>query len=307
MELKMKNEEILNSINELKKIFFTSLKESRTHYILQSKDNSTNKINILSNNYTISTNGGSNMFINFSKNIFTFNNNPIKFFYYENQIFMKAKNIAKILNYENIKQAIKLNVNINDRIRIYNIFNDRLHNISPLARSFLNDKTIFINESGFYSLILGSLNKQEAQYFKQWTISEIFPTIRKNGSYNIINNYIDENLDKYYKKDCVYIIHIVDNIYKYGYSSNLSKRLQHHKNTLKYKKIIKIYEMKNINQIIELEKKIKKLVYSLNINRVLTNENNKDSHVEFFEIDNDNLHNIIRKIDEFSDDTLKIL
>jgi prophage antirepressor-like protein len=46
--------------------------------------------------------------------------------------------------------------------------------------------------------------------------SEVLPAIRKNGCYNIINNYIDEDLDKYYKKDCVYIIHIQDNIYKYG-------------------------------------------------------------------------------------------
>jgi predicted GIY-YIG superfamily endonuclease len=93
----------------------------------------------------------------------------------------------------------------------------------------------------------------------------VLPSIRKNGSYNIINNYIEEDLDKYYKKDCVYIIHIIDKIYKYGYSSNIAKRLQNHKNILNYTKIIKIYEMKNINQIIELEKKIKKFVHSLDI------------------------------------------
>ena len=278
------------------------MKDSKPHYIYQSKDKSTNKINILSNNYTTSS-SSSNTIIDFSKNIFTFNNNSIKFFYYNSQIYIKAEDIIKILDNENIK----LNVNINDQFRICDIFTESNELIPSIP--FLNNeniKTIFINESGFYSLILSSrLNEQEAQDFKRWVIFEIFPAIRKNGSYNIINNYIDENLDKYYKKDCVYIIHIIDNIYKYGYSSNITKRLQHHKNTLNYTKIIKIYEMESINQIVNLEKKIKNLVYSLNINRVIYTELIKETHVEIFEIDNDNLYNIIKKIDDFSNEILK--
>jgi hypothetical protein len=59
----------------------------------------------------------------------------------------------------------------------------------------------------------------------------VLPSIRKTGSYNLIENYIDEDLDKYYNKDCktknslefifdcVYIIHIKDNIYKFGNTS----------------------------------------------------------------------------------------
>ena len=81
--------------------------------------------------------------------------------------------------------------------------------------------------------------------------------------------------------------------------------LQHHKNTLNYNKIIKIYEMANINQIIELEKKIKKLVQSLDINRVLSNELIKDSNqIEIFEIEDHNLGNLIEKIDSFSKEIL---
>ena len=79
----------------------------------------------------------------------------------------------------------------------------------------------------------------------------------------------------------------------------------YHKNILNYTKIIKIYEMKNINQIIELEKKIKKFVYSLDINRVLCNELSLDNQIEIFEIEDINLHNLIEKIDEFSIEILK--
>jgi prophage antirepressor-like protein len=39
-----------------------------------------------------------------------------------------------------------------------------------------------INESGLYSLVLGS-RKPEAKRFKKWVTSEVLPTIRKTGSY----------------------------------------------------------------------------------------------------------------------------
>lgn len=43
-------------------------------------------------------------------------------------------------------------------------------------------KTIIINESGLYSLILRS-RKPEAKAFKKWITSEVLPSIRKTGSY----------------------------------------------------------------------------------------------------------------------------
>jgi hypothetical protein len=52
--------------------------------------------------------------------------------------------------------------------------------------------------------------------------------------------------------------------------------------------------MNNINEAITLEKKIKILVKSLKINTVY------NTHVEIFKVDNNNLHNLIEKIDVFS-------
>lgn len=42
----------------------------------------------------------------------------------------------------------------------------------------------FINESGLYDLILES-KKPEAKVFRRWVTSEVLPSIRKTGSYNI--------------------------------------------------------------------------------------------------------------------------
>nr|WP_278617479.1 BRO family protein [Planktothrix agardhii] len=41
-----------------------------------------------------------------------------------------------------------------------------------------------VNESGLYSLILGSRKKQ-AKVFKRWVTGEVLPSIRQTGSYNL--------------------------------------------------------------------------------------------------------------------------
>lgn len=43
-----------------------------------------------------------------------------------------------------------------------------------------------VNESGLYSLILGS-RKPEAKNFKRWITHEVLPSIRKTGSYSVEN------------------------------------------------------------------------------------------------------------------------
>lgn len=167
-------------------------------YNIKLNNNTVNKINRLSNNLIISSNDSI-----FSKNICTFNNDPIKFFHYNNQIFFKANDITKILDYDNTKYAVTMNVNITDIFRICDISENLLHNY-PTSISCLDEEdinNIFINEFGLYSLISASkLKKQEIQNFKQWIVLEVMPAIRNNESKNIINSYIEEDLDKYYKK-----------------------------------------------------------------------------------------------------------
>jgi len=44
-----------------------------------------------------------------------------------------------------------------------------------------------INESGLYSLIIGS-KLPKVKQFKGWITSEVLPSIRKSGKYEIINS-----------------------------------------------------------------------------------------------------------------------
>lgn len=47
-----------------------------------------------------------------------------------------------------------------------------------------NQLLTYVNESGMYSLILGSRLPQ-AKQFKHWVTSEVLPSIRKTGSYSV--------------------------------------------------------------------------------------------------------------------------
>lgn len=54
--------------------------------------------------------------------------------------------------------------------------------ISPIDTPGGSQAMAVINESGLYSLILGS-RKPEAKQFKKWVTSEVLPSIRKTGGY----------------------------------------------------------------------------------------------------------------------------
>ena len=117
---------------EIKKLI---QRKTEKQYSIQPKNKSKNKINIVSSN--------NNNVIDFSQNIFLFNNNPIKFLYHDSKIFFKGNDITKILNNEIIID----NIDVRDKFKI-NYFP-----IETISNSFLqseDSETIFISESGFY-------------------------------------------------------------------------------------------------------------------------------------------------------------
>lgn len=85
--------------------------------------------------------------------------------------FFVRKDVASILGYTNPLKAVRDHVDEDDK---------------GVNESFTPEggtqKTIFINESGLYSLILSS-KLPAAKKFKHWVTSEVLPAIRKTGSY----------------------------------------------------------------------------------------------------------------------------
>ena len=116
-----------------------------------------------------------------------------------------AKEVATLLGYENTTQAIRINVDeLDQKILSYNeckdifgqnnLINETIENVddfgglsdsSPNNSPKINANGMkFINESGLYTLIARS-NKPEARKFQRWVTSEVLPSIRKTGSYNV--------------------------------------------------------------------------------------------------------------------------
>ena len=84
--------------------------------------------------------------------------------------WLVGKDVADILGYSNTRKAIADHVDDEDK---------GVTKCDTLGGK--QDLTI-INESGFYSLVIGS-KLPTAKRFKRWVTSEVLPSIRKHGAY----------------------------------------------------------------------------------------------------------------------------
>lgn len=89
-----------------------------------------------------------------------------------------GKDIAGILGFSNSRKAIADHVDDEDK-GVTNCY-------TPGGKQ----NVTIINESGLYSLILGS-KLESAKKFKHWVTSEVLPSIRKTGGYNVPKTYAE--------------------------------------------------------------------------------------------------------------------
>ena len=91
-----------------------------------------------------------------------------------------GKDVAQALGYSNPSKAIIDHVDGEDkRFEMLLVSDSQNGNLV---------KTALINESGLYSLVLSS-KLPSAKKFKRWVTSEVLPSIRKTGGYNIPKDY----------------------------------------------------------------------------------------------------------------------
>jgi hypothetical protein len=155
--------------------------------------------------------------------------------------------------------------------------------IEEKTNKFIDPKTVFINESGLYALILSS-HMPEAKKFKHWVTSDVLVSIRKTGSYNRVYNgtlYDEVKLKELENVPCVYLIHVKDSLYKFGQSKHILRRMNDHKNNLSYNKIIKIFEFPILDLAVNVENRIKKYTINAKIREYI------EEGIEFFEINKD--------------------
>ena len=111
------------------------------------------------------------------------------FHYEENKIYVikcrdetwfKGKDIAKALGYEKTRNAILKHVDDDNKSYL-----EDLRRGPKIGAPFKNEQggSIFINESGLYSLICGS-KLESARAFKRWVTKNVLPPIRKTSRYD---------------------------------------------------------------------------------------------------------------------------
>lgn len=108
---------------------------------------------------------------------FTFDGSTVRTIMINSEPYFVGKDVAEILGYSNPRDAIKKHIDDEDK---------GVAKCDTLGGS--QNQTV-INESGLYSLIIGS-KLPTAKRFKHWVTSEVLPAIRKHGAYAV-----DELLD----------------------------------------------------------------------------------------------------------------
>ena len=107
--------------------------------------------------------------------IFNFEQHEVRTVTIHDEPFFVGKDVTSILGYSNSRDALNNHVDSEDKI----VLTSRIATLENMP----NRGLIGINESGLYSLIIGS-KLPNAKKFKRWVTSEVLPTIRKTGSYS---------------------------------------------------------------------------------------------------------------------------
>jgi predicted GIY-YIG superfamily endonuclease len=165
---------------------------------------------------------------------------------------------------------------------------------------------VYINESGFYSLILLS-KKKDAKNFRKWVTSEVLPNIRKTGTYKSSIADITKipalayTIRKTLNTSWLYIIKIAKNTYKFGITMDIKRRLSEHGPTKNPSEVVKTYDLPNMNICKRLETFIKKLSKDLEI------EASDNFSAEHFETNEDYpIDIVLGLIEQQMDNELKI-
>ena len=97
-----------------------------------------------------------------------------------NEVYFVGKDVAEALGYQEPRSAVSKKVDEEDR------------GVAKMdTPSGIQEMTV-INESGLYSLVLGS-KLETAKKFKRWVTSEVLPSIRKHSAF-LMDNKIEEVL-----------------------------------------------------------------------------------------------------------------
>lgn len=116
--------------------------------------------------------------------IFNFSGLDVRTVLIDEEPYFVGKDVAEVLGYKKPENAVANHVDEEDKTTT----------LIQGTGSNYKSKTVIVNESGLYSLILSS-KLPTAKKFKHWVTSEVLPAIRQHGAYmtdekafDVVNN-----------------------------------------------------------------------------------------------------------------------
>lgn len=106
--------------------------------------------------------------------LFNFENHEVRSLLINSEPWFVGRDVAEVLGYKKPENAIANHVDDDDKTTTL---------IQGIGSNY-KSKTMIINESGLYCLVLSS-KLPSAKKFKRWVTSEVLPTLRKTGQYQV--------------------------------------------------------------------------------------------------------------------------
>jgi len=174
-----------------------------------------------------------------------------------NIIWFNAKQICVSLEYKQAKKTISNNVEKSDKIQLKNM------NISFEIQQ--QPDSIYINESGLYTLLITSKTIKSKKFIK-WITSDVLPKLRQKNIFSPDENITkllkkinelesknkllqnDLKLEKFPDGAIVYVIEDIDTLgeiyYRIGKTDNMNKRITiHNTHSIHNKKVVYYVEI----------------------------------------------------------------
>ncbi len=132
--------------------------------------------------------------------------------------YFVGKDVATVLGYKKPENAIAMHVDDEDKTTT----------LIQGTGSNYKSKTVIINESGMYALILSS-KLEKAREFKHWVTFEVLPSIRKTGSYSLFDKPATEKTaPAAIRPEAIYLVYVLllsNDKVKIGITKRLCERI----------------------------------------------------------------------------------
>ena len=116
------------------------------------------------------------------KKVFKYGETELSVIKCKDDIWFRGKTLVEALGYSNPLKAIRTHIDSEDKKEMLELlYKGGAQNGHPFGN--VQRETIYVNESGLYSLVLRS-KLESTKEFKRWVTSQVLPSIRKTGRYD---------------------------------------------------------------------------------------------------------------------------